>query len=90
MTDAFRAAFFSNAAPSAKAVDQVLVGELRKTFDIPVLTLDCAPCSKTRNVRRSVLRVDLEVAVLQLPPTEKLIFLMHDLKVMTTTALRAC
>jgi RNA polymerase sigma-70 factor (ECF subfamily) len=31
-------------------------------------------------VRRNTLRVDLERAVIQLPNTEKMIFLMHDVE----------
>jgi len=31
-------------------------------------------------VRSNTLRVDLEAAVIQLPATEKLIFLMHDVE----------
>ena len=33
-----------------------------------------------QSVRRNTLRVDLERAVVQLPPTEKMIFLMHDVE----------
>ncbi|MFZ0915052.1 MAG: sigma factor-like helix-turn-helix DNA-binding protein [Candidatus Korobacteraceae bacterium] len=44
------------------------------------LTLNCAPCERVLSVRRNTLRVDLERAVVQLPPTEKMIFLMHDVE----------
>ena len=79
MADVFQAAFRGSVAPTAEDVDRSLVSELRKIFDIPVLTLQCAPCTEVRRVRRAVLRTDLEAAVLQLPATEKLLFLMHDL-----------
>jgi len=80
MTDAFRSAFLNSASPSLEEVDQALVGALRATFDLPLFTLNCAASTKVRNVRRNTLRVELENAVLQLPPTEKLIFLMHDVE----------
>ena len=44
------------------------------------LTLDCAPCHQVLSVRHNTLRVDLERAVIQLPDTEKMIFLMHDVE----------
>lgn len=79
MADVFRTAFRSSVAPSTEEVDRALLVELRQIFDIPVLALQCAPCTEVRKVRRAVLRTDLEAAVLQLPATEKLLFLMHDL-----------
>jgi len=80
MTDVFRSAFLVNPTPTVEDVDRALVGELRKTFHIPVFTLSCAPATQVRNVRRNTLRTELEAAVLQLPATEKLIFLMHDVE----------
>ncbi len=80
MSDAFRAAFLGTANPSVEDIDQALVGELKKTFDIPLFTLDCAPSNQVRNVRSNILRTDLEIAVIALPATEKLVFLMHDLE----------
>ena len=80
MSDTFRAAFLATSKPSADEIDQALVGELKKTFDIPVFTLDCVPSNEVRNVRSNILRTDLETAVIGLPSTEKLIFLMHDLE----------
>jgi RNA polymerase sigma-70 factor (ECF subfamily) len=80
MVDAFRAAFLDSVSPSGEEVDRALVAELRKMFDLPVFTLDCTLCTGIRNVRKNVLRTDLECAVFALPATEKLIFLMHDLE----------
>ena len=42
--------------------------------------MQCAPCEKVLAVRNNTLRVDLERAVVQLPATEKMIFLMHDVE----------
>jgi RNA polymerase sigma-70 factor (ECF subfamily) len=80
MTDTFCAAFLATRNPSVEDIDQTLVGELKKTFDIPLFTLDCAPSKQVRNVRSNILRTDLELAVIALPATEKLVFLMHDLE----------
>ncbi len=80
MADVFRAALSRHAAASTQEIDCALVGELRELFDIPVFTLHCVPNSEVRNVRLSVLRTELECAVFQLPATEKLIFLLHDVE----------
>ena len=80
MTDVFRAALSRDAAATTQDIDRALLEELRELFDIPVFTLHCVPNNEVRNVRLSVLRTDLECAVLQLPATEKLIFLLHDVE----------
>ena len=80
MSDTFREAFLATPNPGVEDIDRVLVGELKKTFDIPVFTLDCVPSREVRNVRSNILRTDLELAVIELPATEKLIFLMHDVE----------
>jgi RNA polymerase sigma-70 factor (ECF subfamily) len=80
MSDTFRAAFLATACPNAEDIDRALVSQLGNLFDFPVFTLNCAPSTQVRNVRSNILRTDLEIAVIQLPATEKLIFLMHDLE----------
>ena len=80
LIDVFRTAFLASGNPSADDVDRALVAELVKMFEIPLFTLDCAPSNKVRNIRENMLRTDLEAAVIQLPATEKLIFLMHDVE----------
>ena len=80
MSDAFRSAFLATSNPSVEEIDQALVGELKKTFELPVFTLDCAPSTEVRNVRSNILRTALELAVIELPATEKLIFVMHDVE----------
>ena len=64
----------------AKEIDRCLISDLREYMPLGTLTLDCAPCERVLSVRRNTLRVDLERAVVQLPNTEKLIFLMHDVE----------
>ncbi len=80
MTHTFCRAFGSADAPSAEEIDRALISELREYMPLGALTLDCASCHEVLSVRRNILRVDLERAVIQLPDTEKLIFLMHDVE----------
>jgi len=80
MTQAFCRAFRRNDTPTADEIDQALIAELRRYTPLGTLSLNCAPSEKVLSVRRNVLRVDLERAVVQLPGTEKLIFLMHDVE----------
>ncbi len=80
MTQTFCRAFADNDAPTDEEIDIALLQELRDCMAIGALTLNCAPCDKVLSVRRNLLRVELERAVMQLPSTEKLIFLMHDVE----------
>jgi|WetSurMetagenome_2_1015567.scaffolds.fasta_scaffold341621_1 RNA polymerase sigma-70 factor, ECF subfamily len=80
MSDVFCSAFVATPNPSAEDIDRALVGELKETFDIPLFTLDCVPSTEIRNVRSNTLRTELELAVIALPATEKLIFVMHDVE----------
>ena len=80
MKQVFCRAFARNEQPSAEDIDGALVAELRTYFDLGTLSLNCSTCERVLNVRRNVLRSDLERAVVQLPDTEKLMFLMHDVE----------
>ncbi len=80
MTDTFSRVFAVDSQPTAEQIDSALIAELRSLVPIGTLTLDCAPCSEVRSVRYNILRVDLERALVQLPSTEKLIFIMHDVE----------
>jgi RNA polymerase sigma-70 factor (ECF subfamily) len=80
MSDVFRSAFLSTSNPAVDDIDRALVSELKNMFEIPVFTLDCVPSSAVRNVRENILRTALEAAVIELPATEKLIFVMHDVE----------
>ncbi len=61
-------------------MDRILLAELQKrvTFEAP--SLKCTPSTEVTTARRNTRRVDLERAVVQLPATEKLVFLMHDVE----------
>jgi RNA polymerase sigma-70 factor (ECF subfamily) len=80
MVDAFTQAFARTDQPSADAIDRALITSLRQLLPLGSLTLNCAPAQQVLSVRRNSMRVDLERAVVQLPPTEKLMFLMHDVE----------
>lgn len=66
--------------PEAQHVDQAFLAEVRESFAIGNLTLNAASSIRPQNVRTNMKRVHLESAVVQLPATEKLIFLLHDVE----------
>jgi RNA polymerase sigma-70 factor (ECF subfamily) len=74
----FCRAFARTASPTAEAVDGVLVAELRSSMALGRVTLDCPPAVEVLGVRHNILRPHLERAVLQLPATERLLYLLHD------------
>ena len=76
----FCRAFVHSFDPSAEALDAALITELREQMAIGLLTLDEGTCSAVHSVRQNTLRVHLERAVVQLPPTERMIFLLHDVE----------
>ena len=76
----FVRAFMEAANPTEEQIDNVLVSILREDHTIGVLTLNCADATEVLNVRGNTKRVHLEQAVVQLPATEKLVFLMHDVE----------
>ena len=80
MTGTFCRAFATSSKPNAEIVDRALVTELRELTPIGHLTVQCESAKKISQVRRNTRRADLENAVVQLPSTERLIFLMHDVE----------
>ena len=62
----------------AAALDAALISELRDSRPIGNLTLQCESVEEVLNVRQSARLEDLEQAVLQLPATERMIYLLHD------------
>ena len=78
MVNAFCRAFATSPDPDAETIDRALLTELRELMPVGVLTLECAPSTEVVSLRRNHKRVDLERAVVQLPATERMIFLMHD------------
>lgn len=80
MTTVFQRLFTHGVAFDEENVDRMLIAELREYIPIGPLTLDCGVVDTVATVRRNTLRVHLERAVVQLPATERLIFLMHDVE----------
>ena len=79
-TRVFRNVFSVSPTPSAETLDRALIRELREYMPIGNLTLTVAAVSEPANARRNVKRVLLERAVMKVPATERLIFLMHDVE----------
>ena len=76
----FSQVFAVNFTPSAEVLDRALVNELRESMAIGRLTLNVPDSTSVANARRNVKRAVLERAVMQVPTTERLIFLMHDVE----------
>jgi RNA polymerase sigma-70 factor, ECF subfamily len=76
----FCRAFAASAEPSVETIDRALVSELRAGQPIGILTLHCDEVKEVLQVRSNTMRVHLERAVVQLPATERLIFLLHDVE----------
>lgn len=76
----FHRAFAHSASPSPEAIDRALIAEVRSLGPIGILTLNASTARDVVNARRNTLRVHLERAVVQLPRTERLIFLFHDVE----------
>jgi len=79
-TQTFTRVFAGNPTPSAETLDRALVSELREMMPIGNLTLDVPTATEAANARRNVKRAVLERAVMQVPATERLIYLMHDVE----------
>lgn len=76
----FVRAFAEADAPTEEQIDNALIAQLREEHMLGILTLNSAGAHEILNVRSNTKRVHLELAVVQLPATEKLIFLMHDVE----------
>lgn len=74
----FVRAFAETELPTEEEIDAALITTLREEHLIGILTLNCADATEVLNVRNNTRRVHLELAVVQLPATEKLIYVMHD------------
>ncbi|HEY6250281.1 MAG TPA: sigma-70 family RNA polymerase sigma factor [Candidatus Angelobacter sp.] len=79
-SNTFLRAFAHSTEPSNDQIDRAFLTEVREFTSIGTLTLNCAVTSDSRSIHGNVKRIHLERAVVQLPATEKLIFLMHDVE----------
>ena len=80
MGNVFRRAFALRSNPDEQAIDRALLSELREFHTIGNLTLAGETVTEVAGIRRNTRRVHLERAVVQLPATERLIFLYHDVE----------
>jgi len=78
-SNVFLRAFASSASPSTEQIDQAFLAEVREITPVGTLTLNCV-AAECKSICGNVKRVHLERAVVQLPATEKLIFLLHDVE----------
>jgi RNA polymerase sigma-70 factor (ECF subfamily) len=80
MKNAFLRAFAGTPAPSPELVDRALIAEVRELMPLGTLTVQEGVCTDTPSVRRNIMRIHLERALVQLPATERMIFVMHDIE----------
>jgi RNA polymerase sigma-70 factor, ECF subfamily len=76
----FLRAFALTGSPKAEQIDQALLAEVRELAPLGGLTLNESIAAEVRSIQGNVKRVDLERAVVQLPATERMIFLLHDVE----------
>jgi RNA polymerase sigma-70 factor (ECF subfamily) len=80
VTNTFLRAFAASEKPGMDHVDQAFLAEMRELMPIGTLSLNAVASSRATNIRGNTKRVHLERAVVQLPATEKLVFLFHDVE----------
>jgi len=76
----FLRAFAGASQPQAEHIDQAFLAEVRELTPLGTLSLNGNASVGTRSVLGNMKRVHLERAVVQLPATEKLIFLLYDVE----------
>ena len=79
LKDCFVRAFEADPKPDAALIDSALIAELRSSFPFtpgPSATITGQDALGSKNVRRT----DLEEALTQLPPAERLLFLLRDVE----------
>lgn len=79
-SNTFLRAFANVAEPTTEQIDRAFLTEIRELTAIGTLTLNCASSPETQSIYGNVKRIHLERALVQLPATEKLIFLLHDVE----------
>ena len=80
MVNTFCRAFALSADPDCESLDRALITELRELMPQGSLSLQSAACSLVVGLLRNTKRVELERAVVQLPATERMVFLLHDVE----------
>ena len=75
----FSRAFSSRGKLNADTINKYLISELRELAPIGILSLENT-VTTTKSVSGNTKRIHLERAVVQVPPTERMAFLMHDVE----------
>jgi RNA polymerase sigma-70 factor, ECF subfamily len=78
--DTFLRAFARNDSPATEQIDQAFLAEIREMMPVGTLTLNANETSASTNIRGNMNRIHLERAVVELPATERMIFLLHDVE----------
>ena len=77
---AFVRAFAAADDPTAEMIDRALLAEVRELMPVGELTLACRDAIEVVTVRRNIKRVHMERALVQVPATERMLFLLHDVE----------
>lgn len=80
LTDTFVQAFSKTAEPDAHGVDLALVDELQKRFPLAEMEVSASPSAQPGMGNRNIRRTELEEALRELPPVERLLFLLRDVE----------
>ncbi|HEX3941851.1 MAG TPA: sigma factor-like helix-turn-helix DNA-binding protein [Acidobacteriaceae bacterium] len=83
----FVRAFQRQQRPGAQEIDASLIGELHGRFSLKAQLPPATSCGEESLTGRNVRRSDLEAALLDLPPNERLLFLLRDVEGMAPTAI---
>ena|SRR5205085_11447854 len=75
----FCRAFASQGKLNVEAIDKYLISELRELAPVGILSLE-NEVAATKSVSGNTKRIHLERAVVQIPATERLAFLLHDVE----------
>src|SRR5205807_9838979 len=73
----FLRAFATLNHPTQDHIDRAFLAEVRELVPVGPLTLHCTASPQTQSIHGNVKRIHLERAVVELPATEKMIFLLH-------------
>lgn len=76
----FLRAFARDCNPEREQIDEAFLAEVRELTPVGLLSLGHKHTLNTEAVRGNMKRIHLERAVVELPATEKLIFLLYDVE----------
>jgi RNA polymerase sigma-70 factor (ECF subfamily) len=76
----FLRAFASSRLLSAEEIDQAFLAEICELVPLEGLTLQCDVSAESSRMSGNMKRAHLERAVVELPATEKMVFLLHDVE----------